>query len=286
MTQTQYLSFNHLRPKTASHTANYLDKPTIEDDAASTATTNTTNSEHSPPPSRINHHKDSQDKSDNHVKPSQAAESDKPYQTPAFAQPTKSSLSKASSTDKSKAISPQIADEKAEKRKRGSEKAQERYEKAKRELQQKKKVQEDCTLYLPTTDKTYFLRQGQFVCLLPEVTHKDPQLFESPESFQYDRFYSPPDQPPKKFFHHGQEVRYNVIPFGGGVSLCPGRAFAFNEIRLFILICLCNFDFHLEAHQEPVSDPNRAGLGIPPPVTKVPFRLRRIVTPTLSRSAH
>ena len=134
-------------------------------------------------------------------------------------------------------------------------------------------VPEDLELELGST--TYSFRAGDRVCLAPFITHRDPEIFPEPERYRHDRFYV--ETGVKQFFKGGRKVPLPLMPFGAGVSMCPGRFFAINEIKLFVAMCLRDFDFDFvdPDHATPGFDLSRAGLGIYPPVEDVELRLRR-----------
>ena len=128
---------------------------------------------------------------------------------------------------------------------------------------------------LETPSGAHSLRKGDRVCIAPFITHRDPEIFENPHQYQYDRFYAPSGR--KQFYKRGQRVPLPLMPFGAGISMCPGRFFAMNEIKLFIAHVLRHWD--IEAHDVSIPDfeLSRAGLGIYPPAHDVPVRIRRKV---------
>ena len=70
-------------------------------------------------------------------------------------------------------------------------------------------------------------------------------------------------------------IRTHLMPFGGGVSMCPGRHFARNEIKIAAAMLLHGFDVDIpQDTPTPPLDNSRAGLGILPPVGDVPFSLK------------
>lgn len=92
--------------------------------------------------------------------------------------------------------------------------------------------------------------------------------------FQFDRYIQ--DNPGKSgFFKDGQKLKYYLMPFGSGSSMCPGRHFAINEIKQFLCLMLLYFDLELDPGQTRASvDSSRAGLGILFPSTNVRFRYK------------
>ncbi|MBK7153849.1 MAG: cytochrome P450 [Sandaracinaceae bacterium] len=44
--------------------------------------------------------------------------------------------------------------------------------------------------------------------------------------------------PPARFWKDGQRVHFNLLPFGAGVSMCPGRFFAINELKIAVAVRL------------------------------------------------
>lgn len=92
--------------------------------------------------------------------------------------------------------------------------------------------------------------------------------------FQHDR-YIQGDREKTDFYKGGQKLKYYLMPFGSGSSMCPGRYFAMNEIKQFLCLLLLYFDLQLvEGQRRATLDPSRAGLGILLPSTDVRFRYR------------
>lgn len=133
-------------------------------------------------------------------------------------------------------------------------------------------VQRDCRLTL-AGDRTVALRAGDRVVLCPQITHHDPEVFTAPHEFRHDRFLA--DSGPRHFFKHGQRVPIPLMPYGGGVSMCPGRFLADNEISLFLGLALTTLDIELLDTTTPALDTSRAGLGVLPPARDVRCRIRR-----------
>ncbi|KAM0721569.1 hypothetical protein Q7P37_002494 [Cladosporium fusiforme] len=73
----------------------------------------------------------------------------------------------------------------------------------------------------------YLLQKGEFVHVAHDLHNTDPNAFENPEVFKADRHVRY-DEDGK-----GSAEMGKMRPFGGGHSMCKGRAFAFKEIMLF-----------------------------------------------------
>ena len=69
-------------------------------------------------------------------------------------------------------------------------------------------------------------------------------------------------------------MKYPLIPFGGGVSACPGRHLAVRELKLFMALLLSRYEIELGSRELPALDQRRVGLGVLPPRGDVPFRMR------------
>ncbi|MBV1860936.1 MAG: cytochrome P450 [Nannocystaceae bacterium] len=125
-----------------------------------------------------------------------------------------------------------------------------------------------------TEGGTHKLRRGDRVCLAPFITHRDPDVFEDPLEYKYDRFYA--EEGRKQFYKDGKRVPLPLMPFGAGSSMCPGRFFAVNEIKLFMTTVLTHWDIELGSDPHPAFEFGRAGLGIYPPAHDVSVRIRRV----------
>ena len=141
-------------------------------------------------------------------------------------------------------------------------------------------VQADCQLTL-ADDRTLALRAGDRVLLCPQLTHSDPEVFAEPAEFRHDRFLA--SDGPRHFFKRGKRLPIALMPYGGGVSMCPGRFLANNEIMQFVALALTTLEFELLAPGLPATDQSRAGLGVLSPISELRCRVRR--RPAAARSA-
>jgi len=133
-------------------------------------------------------------------------------------------------------------------------------------------VVEPCTLEL-TSGQRCALRPGDHVCMFPYITHRDPDVFEQPEQYRFDRFYS--ERGAKQFFKAGERLGYALMPFGGGETMCPGRFLALSEIKMLVVMLLADYEVErLPQQTRPAFDMTRSGLGILPPAGPLRVRVR------------
>ncbi|XP_069026266.1 cytochrome P450 7B1 [Embiotoca jacksoni] len=134
-------------------------------------------------------------------------------------------------------------------------------------------VQEDFTLQLDA-QRSMATRKGDIIAMYPQSMHLDPEIYEEPQMFRFDRYLQ--DGGLKTdFYKDGQKLKYYLMPFGSGSSMCPGRHFAVNEIKQFVCLLLLYFDLQLEDGQRRAKlDSSRAGLGVLLPAADVRFRYR------------
>jgi cholesterol 7alpha-monooxygenase len=66
------------------------------------------------------------------------------------------------------------------------------------------------------------------------------------------------------------------MPFGSGAMICPGRLFAVQEIKQFLILMLSCFELEfVDSHiMCPLLDQSRAGLGILPPLNDIEFKYK------------
>ncbi|XP_074057134.1 cytochrome P450 7B1 [Macrotis lagotis] len=117
------------------------------------------------------------------------------------------------------------------------------------------------------------LRKGDHIIIFPPILHYDPEIFEQPEEFKFDRFV---ENGKKKttFFKRGQEVPYFLIPFGSGISKCPGRFLATLEIKQLLVLLFMYLDIELIDDKPQKFRDSRIFLGIPPPQSDISFRYK------------
>ncbi|XP_026230984.1 5-beta-cholestane-3-alpha,7-alpha-diol 12-alpha-hydroxylase [Anabas testudineus] len=136
-------------------------------------------------------------------------------------------------------------------------------------------VLQDMTLKM-ADGREYFIRKGDRMAMFPYVVHIDPEIHPDPQSFKYDRFLNPDGKKKTEFYKAGKKLKYYNMPWGAGVSMCPGRFFATNELKQFAFLMLVYFEFELKNPDEkiPEIDFRRWGFGTMQPQKDVPFRYR------------
>ncbi|XP_030630211.1 cytochrome P450 7A1 [Chanos chanos] len=136
-------------------------------------------------------------------------------------------------------------------------------------------AKEDFLLHLDNKE-SYRIRKDDVIALYPQMLHFDPEIYEDPLTYKYDRYLDENGQEKTSFYRNGRKLRYYYMPFGSGVTKCPGRFFAVHEIKQFLSLALTYFDLELldPEVKVPPLDQSRAGLGILQPTYDVDFRYR------------
>ena len=85
----------------------------------------------------------------------------------------------------------------------------------------------------------YQIRQGDRISLFPYTAVQiDSEIHPDPLSFKYNRFLNPDGSKKTDFYKNGKKLRYYTMPWGAGVSMCPGRFFATNELKQFVFFMI------------------------------------------------
>ncbi|XP_064909733.1 cytochrome P450 7B1 [Columba livia] len=132
--------------------------------------------------------------------------------------------------------------------------------------------QEDFVLKLEGNQEVC-LRKGDWIALYPQILHMDPEVYEDPKEYKFDRYI---ENGKKKttFYKAGRKLKYFLMPFGSGISMCPGRFLAMNEMKMFLFILLAHFDVELVENKAVRLDNSRMGLGILLPDADIAFRYK------------
>ncbi|KAM4704851.1 cytochrome P450 7B1 isoform 2-T2 [Rhinophrynus dorsalis] len=133
-------------------------------------------------------------------------------------------------------------------------------------------AQDDFVLELEG-NQTVNVRKGDFIALYPPTLHKDPEVYEDPEEYKYDRYVENGNEK-NIFYKKGKRLKHYLMPFGSGNSKCPGRFFATNEIKQFLAVLLMYVDMEMVENKEVRQDNSRSGLGILLPSSDIKFRFK------------
>ncbi|XP_066120761.1 cytochrome P450 7A1 [Saccopteryx bilineata] len=135
-------------------------------------------------------------------------------------------------------------------------------------------AKEDFTLHLP--DGSYNVRKDDIIALYPQLMHLDPEIYPDPLTFKYDRYLDENGKTKTTFYSNGLKLKYYYMPFGSGATICPGRLFAVQEIKQFLILMLSYFELELVENNVkcPPLDQSRAGLGILPPLNDIEFKYK------------
>ncbi|XP_058033391.1 prostacyclin synthase [Ahaetulla prasina] len=139
-----------------------------------------------------------------------------------------------------------------------------------------REVLQDMALKL-AAGREYHLRKGDRLCLFPFISpQRDPEIYEEPEKFIYDRFLNSDGTEKKYFYKGGQRLKYYNMPWGAGINVCIGKFFAVNSIKLCVFHLLNCFDLELidPAKEIPGFDTERYGFGMLQPETDVRIRYK------------
>ncbi|XP_036033086.1 cholesterol 7-alpha-monooxygenase [Onychomys torridus] len=135
-------------------------------------------------------------------------------------------------------------------------------------------AKENFTLHLE--DGSYNIRKDDIIALYPQLMHLDPEIYPEPLTFKYDRYLDEKRKTKTSFYSNGNKLKYFYMPFGSGATICPGRLFAVQEIKQFLILMLSYFELELVESQVkcPPLDQSRAGLGILPPLNDIEFKYK------------
>ncbi|XP_041060391.1 prostacyclin synthase isoform X2 [Carcharodon carcharias] len=139
-----------------------------------------------------------------------------------------------------------------------------------------REVLQDMILQL-ADGRTYHLRMGDRLCLFPYLSPQmDPEIYEEPEKFKYDRFLNQNGTKKTDFFKGGKQLKYYNMPWGAGTNVCVGQSFAITSLKVFVFIMLSCFDFQLTNPKTdiPAFNTSRYGFGLMQPENDIMFQYK------------
>ena len=122
-----------------------------------------------------------------------------------------------------------------------------------------------------TDGRNIHIEEGEFVAMYSRASHFDPDIYENPTEFIADRFIDKK----KAFYKNGEKIKDQVTIFGGGKTICPGRMFAINEIKMTIALLVLKLDVDVQTSADIAVDYSRSGAGTLFPDQPVPMRFKR-----------
>lgn len=122
------------------------------------------------------------------------------------------------------------------------------------------------TAFQMENGQVFNLREGDRVAMYPPAIHKDPEIFENPLDYVYDRFVD------AKFYKHGREVKNPLLAFG---SLCPGKKLAISQAKWYVFNLVHKFHFKVMDGQKCEPDVHYHGHEILPPTNDVKLLYRK-----------
>jgi hypothetical protein len=112
--------------------------------------------------------------------------------------------------------------------------------------------------------RTLTVKPNETVAWFAAITHRDANIFPDPNKFIFNRFVD-----------KNAETIPGFVPFGGGKSMCPGRFFAKNEIKICVAIVLRYMEYKfVDTETIPIQKPQRVGFGVAPPSQDIPIMYR------------
>lgn len=128
-----------------------------------------------------------------------------------------------------------------------------------------RRATKDMVLDLPTGPLS--IKKGMNLAIYPYLTHHDSSIFPNPEEFNLERWMEKSIEIGTITDVKGNKIPNAFMPFGSGISMCPGRHFARAEIKMFCVTFLHLFDIQSEGTslKAPGFLLSRSGLGIFPP---------------------
>lgn len=91
------------------------------------------------------------------------------------------------------------------------------------------------------------LPKGTIICVDQDNIHNSGALYPNPEEFDALRFYQKRKQPGHETRHQYASNGPELLTWGDGPQVCPGRMFATNTIKILLAQLLLNYDLQLPA---------------------------------------
>ncbi|CAF0833494.1 unnamed protein product [Didymodactylos carnosus] len=111
--------------------------------------------------------------------------------------------------------------------------------------------------------KTLSIRKNDRISLFPAASHYDERLFHEPFIYKFDRFLN--NTIINNLELDRQKVPIAYMPFGTGKTMCPGKYFAKNEIKICLALIFQQIEYKFIDETTPKTRADRVGFGVAPP---------------------
>ncbi|KAG5651716.1 hypothetical protein H0H81_007721 [Sphagnurus paluster] len=122
-----------------------------------------------------------------------------------------------------------------------------------------------------------FVPKGHVITVASFATHHDEENYSDPNMFDGFRFARMSDSENEAFNRHqAVTLASEYVVFGNGRHACPGRFFAVNELKAFLVHVLLNYDVKLIDQNERPADLWYSYWSSPDPKAEIMYRKRRV----------
>ncbi|CAF1435677.1 unnamed protein product [Didymodactylos carnosus] len=119
------------------------------------------------------------------------------------------------------------------------------------------------------------IQKGDAISLYPMVCHYEHRLYPEPFKFKYDRFLANQQMLANLELEQEKIGSIGFLPFGYGKSMCPGRFFARNQMKICTAIILKYIEYEfINLNDEPERSRYRVGVGVALPEHDIPIRYK------------
>ncbi|KAK1830684.1 cytochrome P450 [Podospora conica] len=91
------------------------------------------------------------------------------------------------------------------------------------------------------------LPKGTIICVDQDNIHNSPALYPNPDEFDALRFHRKREQPGHETRHQYASNGPELLTWGDGPQVCPGRMFATNTMKILLAELLLHYDLQLPA---------------------------------------
>jgi len=125
---------------------------------------------------------------------------------------------------------------------------------------------EDTNLTFPD-GKSLKLKKGDRVMMPTSLRYQESTTFQNPLMYAYDRFVDYETKPPSCALN-------GFSPFGLGKSVCPGRYFAIDLVKIIVAVLVHETEMELVANGNAAYDYSSVGVYSPKDVDQVQVKIK------------